>query len=153
MTYLLFTLWIVSLALVAGELDNLISHRIFARFKLPTIEVTWWIPPLTTALLPGFGQFLNGQPIKALFFFLWPFVTAIGAPVFKPWQLIAVKTPFYLFSWWLVAMADALIVASLAFRHRARKDREDVMNSGVEARSVDMADFLSRRKRKDQDSV
>lgn len=153
MTYLLFTLWILSLILVAGQLDTLVSHRIFSRFKLPLPEVSWWIPPVTTALLPGFGQFLNGQPLKALFIFLWPFATAIGSPIFKPWQLILVKTPFYLFSWWLLAISDAAVVGTLAHRKRLRSYREDPETAGIEARSVDMADFLNRRKRKDPDSV
>lgn len=152
MTFLLFVAWIAVLVLLAGELDNLVSHKLFARFKLTIPEVSWWIPPATTAGLPGFGQFLNGQPIKALFIFLWPFATAIGAPILKPWQLILVKTGFFLFPWWIVAIADALVVSILLGRRRQQVYRKAVADSDIESRSVDMADYLERRQRKDPGS-
>jgi membrane protein implicated in regulation of membrane protease activity len=142
-TYLLYGLWILSLILIAGELDRLISQRIVRRFNLNVPEVGRWIPLITSLVLPGVGQFLNGQPIKALFVLTWPFLAAFKAPVPPPWQMVMTKTYELLLPWYLLTVLDALIVALILNRRRTERLAE--VRRYEQDRSDKVVKFLSRR--------
>lgn len=146
MTYLLFTLWIISLLLVAGELDGLISRSLMSRLRVTMPDVHWGVAFIGSAAVPGLGQFVNGQPIKAAFVFAWPFLTMFGAPIPRPWQLLGLKTMAYLLPWYVLQVLDALIVGELAeIRHRRSSGGTAAPIEGAK-RAAAMADYLARRK-------
>lgn len=140
----MYGLWILSMILIAGELDRIISRRIVRRFDLTMPQVGPWVPLITSSMLPGVGQFLNGQPIKALFVLTWPFMVAFKAPVPPPWQMVMTKTHELLFPWYLLAVLDALIVALMLNRRRTERPAEERRHE--QDRSDKVVEFLSRRR-------
>jgi len=143
-TYLLYGLWIVALMLVAGELDRIISQRIFKRYDLAVPQVGPWIPLITSSVLPGVGQFLNGQPIKALFVLMWPFMVAFKAPVPPPWQMVMTKTTELLFPWYLITLLDAVVVALIL--NRQGSERRENERRQEQNRNDNVVRFWNRRK-------
>lgn len=151
MTYVLYAAWILAMVLAAGELDSLVAGRLFRRFGLHFPESHWLVSSFLTIMIPGLGQFVNGQPLKALFLILWPFLTLFGSPIPRPWPLLALKTGWVLLPWWLIAVGDAFVVGWIQHRRLVRERKE----SGQETRAshaVDMYAYLSQRqKRRDSD--
>ncbi|MFZ5827398.1 MAG: hypothetical protein ACOY94_24115 [Bacillota bacterium] len=146
MTYLIYTAWILALVLTVGELDNLISRRLMQRFRLTLPEGHWLTSGFLSAMLPGLGQFLNSQPLKAIFIISWPFLTMWGWPVPRPWQLLALKTGWILLPWWAAAVADAIVVGFLTQRSRERE--QQAPRQGQVSNTVDYFSYLSNRQKR-----
>lgn len=145
MTYLVYTGWTMTLILLAGELDHLLSSRLLRRFRLPVPDVHWAVTSFIALLVPGSGQFLNGQPIKAAFVLAWPLLIMFRSPVPPPWQMLLLKTGALLAPWWFCTWLDAAVYSWLVWRARHRRDGEGD-EPGDRARQEQMADFLARRK-------
>lgn len=143
MTYLVYLGWIWSLLALMGSLDGLLARPLLKRFGISTPETPWFAPAFASSMLPGLGQFFNGQPLKALFLAAWPFLTLFGYPIRRPWQMLFIKSPFLLFPWWAVAVADALLIASLAYRSRQREQRSAAIDA--QRHTEGFYDFLDRR--------
>lgn len=118
MTYLLYTAWLGSILLAVGELDTISRHVLSRRFKVSYPDASWWMSVFASACFPGLGQLLNGQPLKALLLIAWPFLTMLRAPIPPPWQMLAIKSPWFLLPAWALSILDALIVALAAERKR-----------------------------------
>ncbi|MFZ5815543.1 MAG: hypothetical protein ACOY93_09620 [Bacillota bacterium] len=147
MTYLLFGIWIASLLLVAGELDRLLYGPLARRWRIRFPEVHWLTAGLLSACLPGLGQLLNGQLFKALFLLIWPFLIIWGSPVPRPWQLTGLKTGWLLFPWWLIAIADALLVRRLNQRRGEPETlRSEAPSPGPRSKTVDYQAYRMRRR-------
>lgn len=145
MTYLAYSAWILSLVLVVGELDNLIARRLFRRLGLSFPETSWLMAMFLSWILPGLGQFLNGQPLKAAFLMTWPFLTLYGT--FVPWALWGLKTGWLLVPWWLIAIGDGLVVGYL----RQRKQRAEQLApraGGPPDNTVDYYAFLEKKQKR-----
>lgn len=145
MTYLLYGFWLLSMVLAVGELDNLVSRRILQRLKLAFPETHWLTSSFLSIMLPGLGQFLNAQPLKALMLFAWPFLTLWGYPVPRPWALWGLKSGWMLLPWWLIAIGDALVVGWL----RQRQQRlEPAQRSDLPSNTIDYDTFLEKRQKR-----
>lgn len=142
MTYLFYCLWILSLVLVISELDSLIARRLLDKMQSPIPEAHWGFAVFASFLIPGVGQFLNGQVLKAFFFLTWPFLTLWGAPIPRPWQMLAIKSPWLLLPWWLLAILDALVVGLI----RQRRDRIALKQSLASANTADFYSYLERKR-------
>lgn len=118
MTYLLYTAWVGCIMLAAGELDLLVRRLLAPRFRLSYPEAPWWMVVFASACFPGLGQFLNGQPLKALLLIAWPFLTMFRAPIPPPWQMIAIKSLWFLLPAWALGLLDALVVSIRAEQRR-----------------------------------
>ncbi len=142
MTYLLYSLWILSLILVVSELDSLVARRVMDRLRVAVPESHWLLAVFASAVLPGVGQFLNGQVLKAFFFLIWPFLSLFGAPVPRPWQMLALKTGWLLLPWWLLAIGDALVSGLI------RHGRQHLANKRALAASntTDLYAYLDRKR-------
>lgn len=147
MTYLLYAAWILSMVLAIGELDNLVARRILQWLKFPFPEVDWKISTFLSPFLPGLGQFLNGQPLKALFVAAWPFISLYNWPVPRPWPLWGLKTGLMLLPWWLIAIADALIVGWI--RQRRQTAEQMAPREGLPANTVDYYAYLQKRQKRE----
>lgn len=145
MTYLVYAGWTLTLILLAGELDRLFSAWLLRRFRLPVPDVHWAITAFIALLVPGSGQFLNGQPIKAAFVLAWPLLIMFRSPIPPPWQMLLLNTGALLAPWWLCAWLDATLTGWLVWRARHGPDREGRALAG-RSRQDQMADFLDRRK-------
>lgn len=146
MTYVLYAAWILALVLTVGELDHLIARRLMQRFRLTLPEGHWLTAGFLSAMLPGLGQFLNGEPLKALFLIVWPFATLYGWPVPRPWQLLALKTGWILLPWWAVAVGDALVVGFLNQRWREREQQASRQEQA--SNTIDYYSYLSERQKR-----
>ncbi|HWI63746.1 MAG TPA: hypothetical protein VNT75_18070 [Symbiobacteriaceae bacterium] len=148
MTYVIYALWFLSLLGVAGELDRRWGRWLCERI-LPELTTghVWFLPPAVSVAVPGAGQLLNGQPVKALLCFLWPFImTAIP----RPWQFVGLKLWWMAAPWYAAVFLDALIVGLARFRSRRACERED-LRSGAQA-AHDLHAFLTlRSERKPED--
>lgn len=141
MTYLAYTAWIISLLLVAGEIDRLLTRRFLEKVfpELQNISI-WFLPPAVSMILPGAGQFMNGQPLKALLSLTWPFLIYL---IPTPFQFVNLITWTKLVPWYWVVVMDALVCSLLASRvRRQTADRVDM--ASLEA-AQNLSDFLSRR--------
>lgn len=147
MTYLVYTAWILSLVLAVGELDNLAARRIMQRLGLHFPDAHWLTSGFLTAFLPGLGQFLNGQPLKAIFLISWPFLTLWGWPVPRPWQMLALKSGWLLLPWWVIAIGDALLVGWIASRQQLREQQAPRQGERP-ANTVDYYSYLAARQNK-----
>jgi|GEM_PF-5305948 len=138
MTYLLYTLWFVVLLWVAAEVDRLLVCRfwpgMFAELRAMGL---WFLPPVVSALLPGGGQLLNGQAVKALLCLAWPLVLGL---IPRPWQMVRLATWELLIVWYPLVLLDALVTGMInrvGRRHAARVEQAPTRN--------DLTDFLARR--------
>lgn len=145
MTFLVYTLWFIALLALAGELDRRWGRWVCEQF-LPEIDTShiWFLPPAVSFALPGAGQFLNGEPIKGLLCFLWPFlITAMP----RPWQMMALKLWWLAAPWYAIVVADALLVALRRSRERRRREAE---GRGARAGAAnELHAYLLRRARKE----
>lgn len=142
MTYFVYAVWFLSLLLVAGELDHRFSRHLSHRF-MPEISASavWYLPPSVSFILPGAGQFLNGQIIKALVAFTWPITVGLLP---RPWQFLMVKTWIMLVPWYIIVVLDALLVGVMTFR---RQLREEHAHREEQRGKVDsLGDYLTRRR-------
>lgn len=152
MTFILYILWIAAIMAVLTEIDHLITRPLLERTGAGIPEVHWGIVPVASVVVPGVGQFLNGQITKALFAFFWPFLTMFGQPVPRPWQMLGIKTVTLLLPWYIVQVGDALLFALLQNRRRLREDAEMARLARSSERAVDMSVFLERRKQRQDQS-
>jgi len=142
-TYLVYALWFLSLLAVAGELDRRWGRR-FSDRVLPELAIShiWFLPPAASMVVPGSGQLLNGQPIKALFCFLWPFtITAIP----RPWQMVALKLWWLAAPWYVFVILDALIYSLMRHRDRHRHEAQGCVSEMGAAHALQL--YLVRRSR------
>lgn len=144
MTFLLYIAWIFVLALTAGEFDRLVSHRLFARYRISAPETHWIAPPLLSVCLPGGGQVLNSQPIKGLMLFLF-MLLLVGTPQLRPWQFLFLRDSSALFPFWLISVGDALLVSASTSYRRRRQFLQDDCNAPSERQQA-MVAYLNRRK-------
>lgn len=142
MTYAIYALWFLSLLLVAGELDRLFSVR-FTQKVMPELSSSsiWFLPPLVSLVLPGSGQFLNNQLIKALAAFTWPIVVGLLP---RPWQFLMLKTWYILIPWYFIVALDALVTGVLL--HRRQLQEENARAEGHQAQHESLDDFFTRRR-------
>lgn len=142
MTYAMYTLWFVSLLLVAGELDRQFTSRFSHRF-LPELNSSsvWFLPPLVSFVLPGAGQFLNNQLLKALVCFTWPITVGLLP---RPWQFLMLKTWYILIPWYFVVALDALVNGVLVHRRQLKEESAGTVESQAQQGSLD--DFFTRRR-------
>lgn len=145
MTYVAYLLWILTLVLAAGEIDNLFARRLCQRLKLSLPDTNWPTRTFLTVILPGLGQVLNGQPVKGLLLALWPFLTLWGAPIPRPWPLWALKTGWMLLPWWLIAIGDAMVVGWSRQRQLV-VDRPAQGQGGLPANTVDYCAYRAKRR-------
>lgn len=145
MTYLVYAFWFLSLLWVAAEVDRLYTGRIAERF-MPELSSgsIWFLTPAVSMVLPGAGQFLNGQVVKGLVCFVWPIVISASRGVW-PWQFLHLYTWQLLIAWYPLVVLDALAVGLL---HHRRRSREAAALEAAQVRDShrdDLSDFLSRR--------
>jgi TM2 domain-containing membrane protein YozV len=144
-SYLLYALWLLSLLLLVGEIDRIERYggrrrltRFWAETGSPTV---WFVPAVASLVLPGAGQLLNQQPLKALLAFGWPLIVNMLP---RPWQFLALPTYVLLIPWYLVVAADALWVA--IWRQRESR-RPDAAAATAKSRQDQLTSYLSRRNR------
>jgi hypothetical protein len=144
MTFLVYIAWYASLLLLAGELDRRFTRRLTERV-IPELSAfsLWFMPAVGSAVLPGAGQFLNSQPLKALVAFSWPILFGM---IPRAWQFLMIHTYVLLIPWWITVVLDALIVGVL--RHRRMIRDEAPAGDGKVRKAADLSDFLSRRTRR-----
>ncbi len=145
MTYLVYCAWIISLLFLAGEVDGLVRRWLGRRYEQGlTAPFPWYVPPFVSMAVPGAGQFLNRQPVKALLVFLWPVL--VGFSIFpRPWQTLMMSTRAILAPWYVLMVLDALIVGII--RHRESRREEAPPDRGGED---EMVIFLDRWRQKNQ---
>jgi hypothetical protein len=150
LTYLAYGLWFLSLLWVAAEVDRLYTDKLAERWvpELAAANV-WFLPPVISMVLPGAGQFLNNQLLKALLCFSWPILVASSYKLW-PLQFKALHSWELFLPWYLVMVLDALVVGVV--RHR-RANQEDAELAALQADTRnDLTDFLARRQaRQSQD--
>jgi len=142
-TYLVFGFWFLSLLWVMGELDRLFSSRFLNRFMPEMTNSSlniWFIPPLISMVVPGSGQFINRQPLKALFVFTWP----VWAHYLRPLQLSPLKMWYIILPWYVLIFVDALCTALLNRLRDHREERE--FSKQAQANVADLSDYLERRR-------
>jgi hypothetical protein len=148
MTFLLYSLWLLSLFWVAGEIDRLLVKR-FARqmeSELPSSDI-WFLPPIVAFALPGAGQFLNRELVKALLIISWPFLLLLtGVP--RPWQMLRFNTYNMLLPWYLLSVIDALAVALVIHYQRKRQVDQESQEANKQNSDQDLTRFLERRARR-----
>jgi hypothetical protein len=107
----MYVLWCITLYLAAAELDRQIGWKVSDRW-LPGIAgpYPWYAPPAASLALPGAGQLLNRQPVKAAAGLLG--AIAIAA-VPRPPQLVAVGLAWLMLPWYIIVVADALVFGVL----------------------------------------
>ncbi|HYG59105.1 MAG TPA: hypothetical protein VD902_13675 [Symbiobacteriaceae bacterium] len=143
MTYLVYAAWFLSLLWVLGELDRLISSRFLNRYMPEMLSGSlnvWFVPPLISLVLPGAGQFLNRQPLKALLCFSWP----VWAHYLYPWQLSHLSLWQMVMPWYIIVVVDAVCVALILRLRDMASERE--FQRQARATAVDLSEFLDRRK-------
>lgn len=145
MTYLIYTGWTLSLILLVGEVDRIFSSWLLRRFRLPVPDIHWAVTSFIALLVPGSGQFLNGQPIKAAFVLAWPLLIMFRSPVPPPWQMLLLKTGALLAPWWFCTWLDATVTGWLVWRAR-HSQGGDGDGPAESARQQQIAEFLARRK-------
>lgn len=148
MTYLVYGLWLLSIFWIAGEIDRHLHERygMLLDRELPSGS-SWLLSGFASLLLPGAGQFLNRQPVKAAFVLAWPFLMLlIKFP--RPWQMLQFSSYALLLPWWLLAVGDALAVGLIIhYRQRWLLAREaKSLRESDHVRNMDS--FLERRKMK-----
>ena len=148
MSFLIYCLWMISLLVVTGELDRIARERFPNQLQWQWLHtLPWYIAPFISMLLPGSGQFMNRQPIKGTLLLLWPILSGFGFFP-RPWQLLQFNFLLMSIPWYLLAFADALVVAVISYYLRRRGERRVEAREYAEsaAQVQSMSDFLERRK-------
>lgn len=140
MTYLIYCLWVFLLLQVCGEVDRLLRRRFTRWYESAFPTVSWYLPPVSSALIPGSGQFLNGQLLKGTLAILWPLF--VGFSFFpRPWQMLQLRLGPLLLPWYTLVVLDALIFG-LAFGWE-RNEKP----APADRPERDLSSFLERRRR------
>jgi TM2 domain-containing membrane protein YozV len=145
MTYLVYALWFLSLLWAAAEVDRLYTGRIAERL-MPELSsgTVWFLSPAVSMVLPGAGQFLNGQVLKGLLCFAWPIVISASHAVW-PWQFMHLYTWQLLLAWYPLVVLDALAAGLLHHRRHAKAAAALEAAEALDTRRDDLSDFLARR--------
>lgn len=145
MTFLLYSLWILSLFWIAGEIDRLLIRRFARRMdaELPSSDI-WFLPPIVAFALPGAGQFLNRQLVKALLIVSWPFLLLLTG-VHRPWQMLQFNTYNMLLPWYLLSVIDAMAIALIIHVQRKRQADRESREANNQSSDRDLTRFLERR--------
>lgn len=145
MTYLVYALWFLSLLWVAAEVDRRYTGRLADRV-MPELASgsVWFLSPAVSMVLPGAGQFLNGQLLKGLLCFAWPIVVSASHAVW-PLQFAHLYTWQLLLAWYPLVVLDALAVGLLQYRRRAKAEAALEAATAQDTRRDDLSDFLARR--------
>lgn len=148
MTFLLYSLWLLSLFWVAGEIDRWLTKRFARRMdaELPSSDI-WFLPSIVALALPGAGQFLNRQLVKALLIVSWPFLLLLtGVP--RPWQMLRFNTYNMLLPWYLLSVLDATAIALIIHFQRKREAERENQAANSQDTNQDLTSFLENRTKK-----
>lgn len=148
-TYLLYIVWIYTILLLAGEVDRLVSPPFMEKIQGGALKgIPWIAAPGAGLFLPGAGQLINAQPIKAVTTLVLA-VLLMYRVIPRPWQMQTLNTFEMLYPWYGVAFFDALAVAVWQnVKARREERRQFKLRTEATARVCDMAEFLNRRQAK-----
>lgn len=111
MTYFMYVLWCITLYMAAAELDKYVGWEICDRWLSGIAgPYPWYMPAAAALALPGAGQLLNRQPVKAAVALLGAIAIA-AAP--RPPQLVAVALVWLMLPWYSMVVVDALVYGIL----------------------------------------